>query len=406
MTEKKGNTDATVMGLPEVEQTPDTTAPSLAPVPSPPVAPPPRTRTGGAIPQAAAPARRPSRVVKTLPADPKPSDLLLQDTEDAPATDPVRKVQTEIRRAPAASSATEEKEPPSMQKVAAIAGGVALLFVLTWLFWPSGAAKPRPAPRVEEPTPVVEAPPQPKPTPKPVVAAEPAKPKNPNPVFALDSTQHIVDPYGAHLEDQPLDPSHKYRLAIARDDSRLGTAMARFDEKKGWGAIRKMASHAAIEFGGAKALRLHCQPGTAFSEGQTFPIELSDQATRKKVSLPLDPAKHCWDFEVMREFPLGEGVKKRIRVPTDFTVKLGDNVPVKVVYVLELLGEKKEWRTGALLPGESVLAEGRSIRFGLLDPYAGDNSGSLELEVLSGDTQSSGLVTPTTETGVQFVPNK
>ena len=77
----------------------------------------------------------------------------------------------------------------------------------------------------------------------------------------------------------------------------------------------------------------------------------------------------------------------------------------KCFRVLETLGEKKEWRTGTLAPGESVLAEGRSIRFGILDPYAADNEGSVELELLSGDTESSGLVTPTTETGVKFVPS-
>jgi hypothetical protein len=166
-----------------------------------------------------------------------------------------------------------------------------------------------------------------------------------------------------------------------------------------------MASHAALQFGGAKALRMHCEPGKQFSEGQLFPLELTDLATKRSVPIKLDPARHCWNFEVMRLMELGEGVKKRVRVPTDSTVKLGERVSLKVVYVLETLGEKKEWRTGTLAPGESVLAEGRSIRFGILDPYAADNEGSVELELLSGDTESSGLVTPTTETGVKFVPS-
>ena len=199
-------------------------------------------------------------------------------------------------------------------------------------------------------------------------------------------------------------PAHKYRLMIERDDSRLGLSLARLDEKEGWGVMRRMASHAALQFGGAKALRMHCEPGRQFSEGQFFPLELTDLATRQSQPVQLDPSRHCWDFEVMRLYELGEGVKKRFRVPTDSTIKLGENVPLKVAYVLEALGEKKEWKTGVLLPGESVLAEGRSVRFSILDPYANDNEGTLELELMSGDTENSGLVTPTTESGVQFVP--
>jgi hypothetical protein len=101
---------------------------------------------------------------------------------------------------------------------------------------------------------------------------------------------------------------------------------------------------------------------------------------------------------------LGEGIKHRIRVPTDSKVKVGDKVPLRVAYILEALGEKKEWCIGVLQPGESLLAEGRSVRFALLDPYAGDNEGMLDLELLSGDTVGAGLVTPSSASGAQFVP--
>ena len=127
--------------------------------------------------------------------------------------------------------------------------------------------------------------------------------------------------------------------------------------------------------------------------------------TKKKTVLPVNPALHCWDFEVARVLDLGEGVKKRVRVPTDSKVVLGEKQSLRVAYVLESLGDKKEWRTGVLAPGQSVLAEGRLARFAILDSYAGDNEGTLELELLPGDTENSGLVTPSA-TGAQFVVPK
>jgi hypothetical protein len=290
-----------------------------------------------------------------------------------------------------------------MPRVAGVAGAASVFFIVLWVAWPSGS-KPRPKPVVEAaedlsaPRPLA-----PKPTPKPLV--KPAPEVRPDrPVFSLDSKKYVVDPYGVHLEDQPLDPAHKYRLRIERDDPRLGTALARLDEKGGWGVVRKMAAHAALQFGGVKTLRMHCEPGSRFSDGQLFPLELTDLATKRSVPVKLNPRLHCWDFETMRVMELGEGVKKRIRVPTDSTAKLGEQVPLKVAWVLEALGEKLEWKTGVLGPGESLLAEGRMVRFALLDPYAADNEGSVELELLSGDTESSGLVTPSTASGAQFVP--
>lgn len=445
--QKKGNTEATMLGLPEVDpqSTLETlhpvapahtnpildqvTSPSLPPVVTPPppraktgagamprIAPPPssqqtsildetvrepssrgvaldetqqpRRKTAGAIPQASAPPRRASRVAVQLP-------------EAEPSTDPTARQVTASPLKPASGPKFEW----TLGRVAGIAVAVSLVFVLGWVFWPSSGTKtprPRPVATAAEPeTEPEQLEPAPKPTPKPVVAQPAPPPKKPG--FTLDAKRHVIDPYGTHLEDVELVPSHKYRLRIERDDPKLGTALARLDEKNGWGVMRKMASHAALQFGGAKALRMHCEPGTHLHEGQTFPLELVDLATRKKIPLALDPSRHCWDFEVARMLELGEGVKKRVRVPTDAKVKLGENVPLKVAYILEALGEPKQWRTGILEPGESLLAEGRLVRFALLDPYSGDNDGTLDLELLSGDTEGSGLVTPSA-TGAQFVP--
>lgn len=398
MTDKKaGNTEATVMGLPEVQSEPAlepvnttapvldqvNTAPSLAPVvtPTPPPPPPrtktgsavPRTKTAGAIPRAEAP-RRASRV-----AVPQAS---------VPTTEPLAPV-------------TREPFEWTMPRVAGLAGAVGLAFILLWVFWPANQPARRPAP---EPEPIALEEPLAKPKPRPTPIAEPIAVAPPSkPTLKLDSKKHVIDPFGAHLPDVELDPAHKYRLRIERDDSHLGTALARLDEKNGWGVMRKMASHAVLQFGGARALRVHCQPGSHFHDGQTLPLELLDLATKKKSAVLVNPALHCWDFEVTRLMELGEGVKVRVRVPTDSKVTLGEKVPLRVAFVLESLGEKKEWRTGVLTPGESVLAEGRLARFAILDPYLGDNEGTLDLEILSGDTENSGLVTPSAS-GAQFVP--
>lgn len=419
MSDKKNvGTESTMLGLPEVSNSStqvmdsgvpsqptleplkpiDTapildqvTAPSLAPVVTPPPAPPrtktggmratqdpPRTKTGGVIPKVDAAPRRQSRVAQATPQDSVPTGEFAPLPKKAPGFE------------------------WSMPRVAGLAGAVCLAFILVWVFWPS--AKPK-RPVTNEPEPLAVEPvaltPKPKPV-EPVAKPVPAAPRKPT--FKLDAQKHVIDPFAVHLPDIELDPAHKYRLSIARDDSHLGTALARLDEKAGWGVMRKMASHAVLQFGGAKALRMHCEPGTHFSDGQLFPLELTDLANKKRTPVPVNPTAHCWDFEVARQMELGEGVKKRVRVPTESKVVLGEKVTVKVAYILESLGEKKQWRTGVLSPGESVLAEGRIARFAILDPYAGDNEGTLDLEILSGDTENSGLVTPSAATGAEFVP--
>jgi hypothetical protein len=384
---------------PVLDQVAVPTAPTLPPVMTPPSAPPrtktggmkaatdaPRTKTGGmkaaggVIPRVDNAPKRQSRVAQATPQDSVPTG------EFAPHTTPGK-----------------PKYEWTLPRVAGLAGGIGLIFILTWVFWPSGKPKRHVVeevpdePEVEQPIAVAPKPKQPV-APVAPVAVAPKKP-----TFALDAKKHVIDPYAAHLPDLELDPAHKYRLRIERDDSRLGTALARLDEKGGWGVMRKMASHAVLQFGGAKALRMHCEPGSHFQDGQTLPLELFDLANKKITPVPVNPATHCWDFEVARMMELGEGVKRRVRVPTDAKLELGEKVTLKVAYILESLGDKKTWRTGVLNPGESVLAEGRLARFAILDPYAGDNEGTLELELLSGDTENSGLVTPSAAAGVEFV---
>lgn len=442
---KAGSTDQTQLGLPEITQPPSSatqvmdapvageptvTSPDIAPV----LTTPPKTRTDatiempsrkktgdiaalGAVPQAQTAPRRASKmavaienettappgVIPQVPSTPRRSRMaeIATSTTDPQVSVPTADLQPVAPKAPPAAPGFEW----TMQRVAGVAGAVSLVFILTWVFWPSGGgARPvRAEPRRE---PVVDAPaPTPQPTaPKPVAPVAPAAPKRPT--FALDIKQNVIDPYAVHLDDIPLDPAHKYRLKLERDDSRLGVALARLDEKGGWGALRRMASHAALQFGGAKALRMHCEPGSSFADDATVPLELVDLANKKVIAVPLSPSRHCWDFEVGRMLELGEGVKKRVRVPTDAKLQLGEGVPLKVAWVVESLGENKTWRTGVLGPGESLLAEGRLVRFALLDPYAPDNEGTLELELLEGDTESSGIVTPSTASGAQFVPVK
>lgn len=428
---KPDNTDATVMGLPEVRTdstldlegarstavvpmpdlgltpnatSPDlpsiktdpmlasaprvlaeSTAPSLPPIVTPPAAP-PRTRTGG-IPR-----------TRTAGAIPKP-EVPRRATREVAASDDLEAAQPTREPLPPLS----EKEPFEWThgRVAGLAAAVSFAAVLLWVFWPAKQAR-RPTPPVA-PVAVVAETPEPTPREKPAIAPEPALAAPEKPALVLEAKQHVIDPYGAHADDLPLDPAHKYRLRLERDDPRLGVTLARLEEKGGWGVMRKMASHALLQFGGAKTLRLHCEPGTRFVEGQTFPLELQDLATRKNLALTVDPSKHCWDFELARIFPLGEGVKVRVRVPTDAKLMLGPDVPLRVAWVLEALGDTREWRTGVLKPGESLLAEGRLARFAILDSYSGDNDGALALELLDGDTENAGLVTPT-GTGAQFVP--
>lgn len=414
--------DQTTQGLPSVSTDPSLlpvdTSPSLPPVPV--TIPIPRTRTGsmrtnetspdaprakdaGAVPRVAEDGkRRPSRVSRVH------AEAISNSTTQEPLRRASRVHTVPPPTAPSDPAVAEPTAnlPPVPEKtwtptrIALAVGALAVVAGVGYLSWFSFVEVPQRARRTLTPIKVDE----------PVAVARPEKTEalapiaNAKPGLTLDSRSAVIDPFAMHLEDIALDPAHKYRMLLRFDDSRTGIALARLDEKNGWGVMRRMASHAALQFGGAKALRLHCEPGTSFAEGQTFPLELQDLANKQTTKLALDPAKHCWDFEVMRTLDLGEGVRKRVRVPTDSKVKLGEQTPLKIAYVIEALGEKKQWKAGVLNPGESVLAEGRVARFALIDPYASDNEGTVTLQLLDGDTQSSGLVTPSVDTGAQFVP--
>lgn len=444
---KKPAVAETVVGLPEVSAggetqvgldpvdepvtnpslQPAATAPALEPVATEPGAtlegpttigaPPPRRASRVAVPAQPAPEALPRRHSKTaVPVSESPTGPVPQLTGEGP-TRRASKVATEVATATTgplapltgprrASRVAEPRVELGPARVAAIAGAVAVVGVAAWLFWPTDPPPPRaapppiplalPSPAPVRPTPVEPAPVEPPPPPAPT-------PRD-RPVLALDARTHVIDPYGLHAPDLPLDAAHKYRLRLERDDGRLGTVLARLDEAEGWGVLRKMASHAALQFGGAKALRLHCEPGRAFTDADTFPLELVDLATKKTLEFQVFPAKHCWDLEVMRSLDLADGVRHRVRVPTDASLKLGDNTPLRVAWLLESGAAPRTWKAGVLAPGESLLAEGQRARFALLDAYAGDNDGRLELELLPPDTESTGLVSPSSASGAKFVP--
>jgi hypothetical protein len=412
--------------LPPVAEREGTTAPG---VPMP--APPPRRQSRLAVPAALPatdetaalgpvteaptnprvtepPPRRPSRIAVAAAEQPTNPRIALPERRPSRIATPAAKAEEAPPSGP--ESAADEPFEWTLPRVAAIASGVAVLLVAGWLALPVlfSVEKPSPAvaaprPRLPEPSPAPRPAPSPPQPAQPVVAA-PVVTASDRPSLALDSRTHVVDPFGLHAPDLTLDASHKYRLRLERDDARLGRVLVRLDEGQGWGVVHKLASHAALQFGGAQQLRIHCEPGRDFPETATFPLELVDLATKKRVEFQVFPARHCWDLEVMRTLELGDGIRHRVRVPLEAKLQLGENVPLKVAWITESHDGSRAYRSGVLGPGESVLVEGRRARFALLDPYAGDNEGKLELELHEPDTAADGLADPSKKSGARFVP--
>lgn len=248
--------------------------------------------------------------------------------------------------------------------------------------------EPAPAPRVAQPPP---APAPPPPTPK---ADE----------LALDTKVHVLDPLALHAADVPLEPTHKYKLTLKTDTRKAGTVFARLEEKDGWGVLHAMATHHALQFGGARALRLHCEPGSEAKADTRIELELEDLARKaKRTTVAIAPATECYDFEVGRLLDLPPGESRRVLLRSEQDAVVGDKTPLRVAWKWLVSADPPTWRFGVLSPGDDVRIDGPGARFALVDPWTGDNQGQVVLQLLPGDTDSRGLVKPRAD-DTKFVP--
>jgi hypothetical protein len=218
-----------------------------------------------------------------------------------------------------------------------------------------------------------------------------APPKSAADELRLDAKVHVIDPRALHPPDVPLEPTHKYRLTLKTDDPKAGVVLVRLEEADGWGVLHAMATHHALVFGGARALRLHCEPGSLVKADTTLLLELQDLARKKqRQTLRIAPATQCYDFEVGRTLEVDPGVSKRVQLRSEQNAVLGEQVPLRVAYRLPLPGEPQAWRFGVLEPGDDVLVDGPGARFAILAPWLGDNQGEVVLQVLPADTDRRG----------------
>jgi hypothetical protein len=313
-----------------------------------------------------------------------------------------------LGRAPAATREPTPRFELTPTRVALAGLGVSLLGVMIWLLWPALTRPPKPQP-VEwvdgPPVPAVAAPVKPSVAPpsKVPTAATPAPSAN---ELRLDTKTDIIDPRALHAPDLSLEPTHKYRLSLKVDDPKAGVVLARLEEKAGWGVLHVMATHHALQFGGVRTLRLHCEPGTDVKADTTMVLELEDLARKsQRKTLSLSPAKDCYDFETARLLDLEPGQSRRVQLRSEQTAVLGEQTKLRVAYRIPISTEPPAWRFGVLEPGDDVLVQGPGARFAVIDPWVGDNQGSVVLQLLPGDTDRRGLVKPESD-ATKFVPNR
>lgn len=311
-----------------------------------------------------------------------------------------------LARAPAAKSEPAPRFEVTPGRVALAGLGVSVLGLLLWLIWPllTRPAKPQPIEWIDAaPAPVAVAAPKPAPPP---VAPPVAPPKPAADELRLDAKVHVIDPRALHAPDVSLEPTHKYRLTLKTDEPKAGIVLARLEEAEGWGVLHAMATHHALQFGGARTLRLHCEPGSLVKADTTMTLELEDLARKKqRQTLGISPATQCYDFEVGRRLEVDPGASKRVQLRSEQKAVLGEQVPLRVAYRIPVPGDPQAWRFGVLEPGDDVLVEGPGARFAILDPWLGDNEGEVVLQVLPGDTDSRGLVRPD-GADTKFVPSR
>jgi hypothetical protein len=237
--------------------------------------------------------------------------------------------------------------------------------------------------------------------PPPAVAPAPAANE-----LRLDAKTDVIDPRALHAPDLALEPTHKYRLSLKADDPKAGVVLARLEEKTGWGVLHVMATHHALQFGGVRTLRLHCEPGTDVKADTAMVLELEDLARKsQRKTLSISPSKECYDFETARLLDLEPGQSRRVQLRSEQTAVLGEQTKLRVAYRIPLATEPPSWRFGVLEPGDDVLVPGPGARFAVIDAWVGDNQGSVVLQVLPGDTDRRGLVKPESNT-TKFVPNR
>jgi len=367
----------------------------LPPVPAPSTDLPPVDATATSLPEV------PSA------SNPVPIEATATSLPEVPEANAVTAPRLKTAKPPAPPSSPELPFELTPLRVALAGGGLALLGLLVWLVWPllTRPAKPQPVEWQDAPLPVATSPSK-SAKPAPVKPPPAAPPPPANDQLSLDAKTHVIDPRALHAPDVALEPTHKYRLSLKVDDPKAGLVLARLEEKSGWGVLHAMATHHALQFGGVKTLRLHCEPGSEVKTDTSIALELEDLARKgKKQTLSVSPATQCYDFETARALELMPGESRRVQLGSDQAVKLGEQIPLRVAYRLQVPGDPTAWRFGVLEPGDDVLVTGPGARFAILDPWLGDNEGAVVLQVLPGDTDRRGLVKPDGD-GTKFVPNR
>jgi hypothetical protein len=217
---------------------------------------------------------------------------------------------------------------------------------------------------------------------KPLVE-KPPEPKKPAHVHELNPAKFWIEAWSSHAADVELNPRKMYSLQLKTVPQGGGKIFARLESPTEWGTMQQLASHHPLKISKTKTLRLHCEPGTKFTESATFDLELKDGS----VATPLRvlPAQHCMNYENAMRFDLKEGSKYLFTLSETSKAVLGNNQALQVAYRVRSAGEPITWTTGILDVGTTVEVEGALIQAGVFDSLASDNTGVVHLELIPKD---------------------
>jgi hypothetical protein len=354
----------------------------------PPLTPTPPT-THLPFPTQAEPLRRDTQVLKVepLPVAPLPSrDAVRNDTTETPAihfeavptaprpppprpshsADEQRRIATVLQlEAIGASPTTEvraasEGDLPSallpkteerwlMRLVVGALVVVVLVFVGTTL-WPSSTPPPR-----SLPPPRVTAPPPPPPPAPPVQQA-------PLDEWSLDPALHRVDTLAVHAPDLPTQVRHRYLLSVAKVPSGAVVAARLDDAKAGFGQLFGLVPGRVLAVHGVKAVRLHCEPPSAFSGSSTMEVQLVDTSTKETRLISLRPSVDCLD--------LGAGRALRITEPLRLALPMEPRKALKVAYAWK--NAAGDQAAGMVSPGQTVRLEPGLVQIAVVSHSVSD----------------------------------
>jgi hypothetical protein len=191
-----------------------------------------------------------------------------------------------------------------------------------------------------------------------------------------------IEPWSEHAADVELNPRRKYSLQLRSQPEGAGEVFARLQTGTDqWGPMNRLVGYRAFKISKASLLRVHCEPGPAFSETAAFDLDLHEEGSKTIIPIRSLPSQHCLNYEKVLRRELVEGTRYTLTLLESSTAKVGDKMSLQLAYRFRSMRAPIVWKSGVLDVAETVEVEGAFVQFAVFDALVTDNSGTVDVEL-------------------------